>query len=180
MTISANTPARRTPLQVAEADLLEAEGRVQEQTTRIKAHENQLARARAKCAELVRFRDWRAGNPLLDDSEDAKIKGIRQRAGAWAAVIDENVEDPDLADVTGSPMYIRSVQLAQAHVPGIGEYVTILVDDVETEGTVEAVRDDDGGRVWVDVVVPRIGTLRALLVTPPEDDSARAMLDEKG
>lgn len=77
------TPSRRTPLQVAEADLLEADDRVDEQTARVLRLEADLGKARAWRQELIRFRDWRAGNPLLDDSSDAHVQGIRQRAGAW-------------------------------------------------------------------------------------------------
>lgn len=172
------TPARRTPLQVAEADLLEADDRVDEQTARVLRLEADLGKARAKRQELIRFRDWRAGNPLLDDSADAHVQGIRQRAGAWPAVVED--EEPELEEFIELPrrlcdppdlvraLPIGSVQLVQARVPEVGDYVMVAVNGREVQGEVYAVDDHDDGRIDVDVRLETIGIVRALLVLPTE------------
>ena len=156
------TPRRRTPLEVAEADLLEADDRVDEQTARVLRLEADLGKARLRRAELIRFRDWRAGNPLLDDSTDAQVRGIRVR------VLDlDDDDEPALEDVvvTTWPTF-EAVRLLQAHVPAIGECVDVELDGQVVTGDVTAVLDHADGRIEVDVQIPAIGTVRALLVTP--------------
>jgi len=169
------TPSRRTPLQVAEADLLEADDRVDEQTARVLRLEADLGKARAKRQELIRFRDWRAGNPLLDDSSDAHVKGkvgdllelglldgLGLGPGAGA------LPDGNAASGPGS------VQLVQARVPEVGDYVMVAVNGREVQGEVVTVTDhDDDASVWVDVHLPDGGaglTVRALLVLPTEKE----------
>jgi len=153
-------------LQVAEADLLEADDRVDEQTARVLRLEADLGKARAKRQELIRFRDWRAGNPLLDDSSDAHVKGIRQRAGAWSEPDEEERE----TEVVASSFF---------HVdePRVGATIVAIIGGAVYDGVITKVYD--GSPQYADVRTPD-GTFR-LPNRPPTGDEQRALIiDEKG
>lgn len=81
MTPDGKTTVRRTPLQVAEADLLEAHARLTEQETRIRVHEAHLAEAKQRRHQLARTVNWRARNPILDDTENPKVLELLEDLG---------------------------------------------------------------------------------------------------
>lgn len=81
MTSDGKTTVRRTPLQVAEADLLEGHARLAEQDKRIRAHEAQLTDAKLRRHQLDRTVHWRACNPILDDTENPKVLELLEDLG---------------------------------------------------------------------------------------------------
>lgn len=153
-TASGPPSRRRTPLEVAEDKLLEADDRVDEQDARVTNLESKLATAKNRRDELRRVRDYRAGHPLLADTRNDRVKALQVHAGYR----------PD-EDLVGEPTF-EAVRLLQAYVPAIGECVDVELDGQVVKGDVTAVLDHADGRIEVDVQIPAIGTVRALLVTP--------------